>query len=140
MLALCFKPAIGFARQTVPQPAQTINQLSTILSASDPTVFASQKVELRDVPIGRVLNGRVILIGTNMSHQLLLRLPEPMPKLRPGQRIDVSGTLDQMPVRLNAWNPNEAWNLDPATRNLIRNQRVFLNARRVLSHPETEAK
>ena len=140
ILALVLGQAPVIARQPTSRSAQTVTRLNTILSNPNPSTLAGQRVELRDVPVGQVLNERLVLLGEDGGKQLLVRLPHPITRLHQGQRIDVGGVIDQMPVRLQPWNPDEAWNLNPAASAVIRKHRIFLNAMRADFHYPPRAK
>ena len=58
-----------------------------------------------------------------------------LPQVRRGQRLTVAGILDQMPDRLQPWNPDEAWNLSPGATRVLSQHHLFLNATQAAISP-----
>lgn len=120
-----------------PGAAETVD-VTTIITAADPDVYESRRVQLDNVRIQKRVNDRVFWVGPDGGQWLLVTHGDPtgigpisaMP-LEEGQSITVIGTLREPPTASEA---RAAWRLDQPGAEMLGRSRLYLVAEDVRSN------
>jgi hypothetical protein len=80
-----------------------IDSLGTLFFGGNSLDLAGWPVSFKPVSVIQVINPEFITIGTDIYHQLLVRLPVPGAKFRVGDSVAVFGTLEPLPTSLETW-------------------------------------
>jgi hypothetical protein len=117
----------AFGQGRIANPPK-ITSLSAFTEATNQVALASRPVELNGVAVVKVFDPRVIYVGDDMEHSVLVRLPTPVKTIKAGQRIDVLGTVSQTQVK------NDGWNLSDDIAKQIQGKSIFINATKMRVH------
>lgn len=101
-----------------------ITRIEEIVQADPQTALIGRVVNLPQTPVQRVLGDRYILAGANENQQVLVRLNEPQPALKPGARVDVFGTIAQPGEQM--WEQ-----VAPESESLLKQHTIFINAAQI---------
>lgn len=115
------------------EQTNTITSIQEVFQSSNPAALGGRRAEWSNVQIQRVLNAEVLLVGTK-DHQVLVRRQTTNPQVRPGQMVDLTGIINQMPATTQGWDT-------PGTDlKLLKNQSIFLNALSLRLHTDKPGK
>ena len=116
------------------EPAQETEQpnpltnLEELFNHNNPASFSGRRANLSNVPVQRVLNSQVMLVGPAKGRQLVVRTDQKLPRIQAGQSVSIGGILSQMPVT------TQGWDLPGNASEALRGHQIFLNAVTVKIH------
>jgi hypothetical protein len=101
-----------------------VTSLGTVFRADNDHSWDGNPIALRAIAVQRVFSPEWIVIGTDVNHQLLVRLPQPT-SMSPGTSVNVSGILRTLP------SPLQDWGFDSQQIRFAQKQPIYISATRV---------
>jgi hypothetical protein len=98
-----------------------ITDLAAIVGAENRQALVGHTVSLSNVMVGDVVDNQAFWV-TSKGGQIFVQNPNPQ-RVRRGDIISIGGKLEKTPD-----NPQQAWNVDPATAHMISEEGVYLLA------------
>lgn len=108
-----------------PLPSGTITDVSILSDTNNAPALVGKPVSLSDVRVQAVVGPRLITVG-NGGYPVYIRLPQPMPNLREGDIINLSGTVEGAQATAPA-----AQNLTGEGAHVLMQQPLFVQANSV---------
>lgn len=112
-------PATG-APMEFQQPALT--SVSQILANTNPAALTTRTVQLGSVSVQRVFSPQYILVGPDANQTVVVRLKELHPGIQAGQKMNISGMIEQLGEDLSQWQ------LNPEYKVIVGRYPIFINA------------
>ena len=109
------------APMTFEQPAVT--DLRDIFSNTNAQVFWTRTLNVTGVKVQRISKDKqFMLIGPDSQHAVVVQMKELQPEIKPGQNVDVAGTIDHLGQDLSQWN------VSPEDRQMMTGRSIFVRA------------